>query len=274
MHSILPIEDLDIPEMEPYLTMRRLEQHRLQGIFVAEGDKVVHRLIKSHFGVESLLVLPERLEEFKEALRVRKEAVNIYVAAKAILEKLTGYSMYQGVLAIGLIPSPVPLEDLISMAKPNPLFAALDGVMNSENVGALIRNAAAFGLDGVIVGETCCSPYLRRAVRNSMGGIFKVPVVESLDLTASMRRLKARGIRCVAAHPGAHQKPLVDTELRGGTCLIFGSEGYGISERTLELCDSHAAISMRHGIDSLNVASAAGVFFYEATRQRLVERIP
>ncbi len=274
MHPILPIENLDLPEMEPYRTMRRMEEHRLKGIFVAEGDKVVHRLIQSHFGIQSLLVLPERLGEFEVALQVRSDPVRIYVAAKHVLENLTGYAMYQGVLAIGLVPPPVLLEDLISKAMPNPLFAALEEIANSENVGALIRNAAAFGLDGVIVGETCCSPYLRRAVRNSMGGIFKVPVVETLDLSSSLRRLKARGIRCVAAHPAAQQRSLADAEFRSGTCLVFGGEGRGITERTLQLCDAHASIPMHHQIDSLNVASAAGVFFYEADRQRHAHPTP
>ncbi len=272
MHRARLIENLDLPELAPYLTMRRMEEHRKEGLFVAEGDKVVHRLIRSHFGIQSLLVLPERSAEFQEALLIRNETVPVYVAAKHVLEDLTGYAMYQGVLAIGLVPPSAELAGLIAASMPAPLFAALEGIANSENVGALVRSAAAFGLDGLIVGETCCSPYLRRAVRNSMGGIFKLSVVESCNLMDSLRLLKSCGIQCVAAHPGARTKPLEEVDLKLGTCLVLGNEGGGLTEATLDLCDCHASIPMSNGIDSLNVAGAAAVGFYEADRQRRIAK--
>src|SRR5205814_194278 len=111
-------------------------------------------------------------------LKARPEEIHVYVAEKEVLEKLTGFSMYQGLLAMGRIPAPATVEGVLQ-SSPRPwLFAAVDGLTNAENLGALVRNSAAFGVQALLVGETSSSPFLRRAVRSSMGTIFQLPVVE------------------------------------------------------------------------------------------------
>ena len=148
---------------------------------------------------------------------------------------------------------------------------AIDSLSNAENLGALMRNCAAFGAHALIVGETSSSPFLRRAVRNSMGTIFQLPVVELKQKRGpheSENELRARGIRCIAAHPRADDKTLSQADFTGDCCIIFGSEGDGISKEVLDSCDEAVAVPMPPTIDSLNVGAAAAVFLYEVQRQR------
>jgi tRNA G18 (ribose-2'-O)-methylase SpoU len=132
----------------------------------------------------------------------------------------------------------------------------------------LVRNCAAFNAQTLIVGETCSSPFLRRAVRSSMGTIFQMPIVESASLIQAIRDLRESGIRCIAAHPHVVGRTLSQASFEGDCCVVFGSEGYGISPAVLAACDEAAAIPMPETVDSLNVGSAAAVFLYEANRQR------
>ncbi len=256
------------PELEPYRTMRRPADHAAQGIFVAEGDKVVQRLLASHFHVISVVLPENRLEEFRPQLEARPENINVYLADRQFLVTLVGIELFQGVLAVGKIPRTFALDDLLTQSLSPKLFAMVEGVTNSENIGLLVRNCAAFGAHGLIVGPTCCSPFLRRAVRNSMGTIFQLPVVESPDLIRSLHDLRAAGVHSAAAHPHTDKKYLSQADFKRDCCLVFGSEGKGISPEILAACDEAVAIPMAANIDSLNVGAAAAVFLYEAGRQR------
>lgn len=179
--------------------------------------------------------------------------------------------MYQGVLAVGKLPAAVPLKTVLA-AGPRPrLFAALDGLNNSENVGTLVRNCAALGVQALLTGETCSSPYLRRAVRGSMGTIFELPVVECASLAATLGELRHHGVRSIAAHPHTDGRRVWEADFSRDCCVVFGSEGFGISTGVLEACDEAVAIPMRPGVDSLNVASAAAAILAEVQRQRMKE---
>lgn len=262
------IESLDLPELQPYRTMRRQAEHRQQGIFVAEGEKVVRRLLESKFSVISVLLPEKWVRELDPHLRTRAEEIRVFVAEKPLLETLTGFSMYQGLLAVGKVPPLPTLAEVVDRSAPPRLMAAVDGLSNAQNLGALVRNCAAFNAQAMIVGETCSSPFLRRAVRGSMGAIFQLPIVETGSLPQALQELRAHKIRCVAAHPHADGRTLSQADLTGDCCLVFGSEGYGLSPAVLAACDEAAAIPMAPTVDSLNVGSAAAVFFYEANRQR------
>ena len=270
MFTVHHIDSLDLPELAPYRTLKRSVEHEVQGIFVAEGDKVVQRLLESQFEVVSVLLPAERLAEFEPFLRGRRETnIPVHVVArKEILEKLVGFDLFQGVLAVGRIPSPRSLETLIRTSLPPHLFVAVDGLTNAENIGVLVRNCVAFGVQALLVGETCASPFLRRAVRNSMGAIFHLPVVGATNLVRSLGKLRTHHVRCFAAHPHADQKFLPQADFAGDCCLVFGSEGNGIATPVLAACDEAVAIAMPPTVDSLNVSSAAAVFLYEANRQR------
>ncbi len=293
MFRVEKIASFDAPELQPYATMKRPLEHERQGIFVAEGTKVVQRLLESRFVVVSV-VLPEKwLDDFLPLLETRPEPVTVYLAEKKLLETLTGFSMFQGVLAVGKIPPPASLDEILSKNQKPRLFVAVDALANAENLGALVRNCVAFGVQALIVGETSSSPFLRRAVRNSMGTIFQLPVIElgnrrdelyespisqpksgtrltrpSETLAQTLCNLRRRGVRCIAAHPHTDKKLLSQADFTSDCCLVFGSEGDGITPAVLEACDEAVAIPMPPAVDSLNVGAAAAVFLYEATRQR------
>jgi tRNA G18 (ribose-2'-O)-methylase SpoU len=270
MFTVHRIDSLDLPELAPYRTLKRSLEHEAQGIFVAEGDKVVQRLLESRFEVVSVLLPIERLAEFEALLCARPEPnIPVHVVArKEILEKLVGFDLFQGVLAVGRIPSPSSLASLIATSPSPRLFVAVDGLTNAENIGVLVRNCVAFGVQALVVGETCASPFLRRAVRNSMGAIFQLPVIAAANLVRTLSELRDHNIRCIAAHPHTDQKLLSQADFSDDCCLVFGSEGKGISTPVLEACSEAVAISMPPTVDSLNVGSAAAVFLYEAGRQR------
>jgi tRNA G18 (ribose-2'-O)-methylase SpoU len=278
------ISSLDLPELAPYRTMRRSAEHETQGIFIAEGEKVTRRLLESHFTVISV-VLPEKwLEAYRPLLEARPEKITVYLAERELVETLVGFSLFQGVLAVGKIPQIGSLNDILAKNQRPQLLVAVDELANAENLGALMRNCAAFGVQTLLVGETCSSPYLRRSVRNSMGTIFQLPIWEvraaneavrvrrddppKFSLVQTLRELHAQGIRCTAAHPHPGGKILSQANFSGDCCLVFGSEGNGISKAILEECDECVAIPMSNGVDSLNVGAAAAVFLYEANRQR------
>jgi tRNA G18 (ribose-2'-O)-methylase SpoU len=277
MIRIEKIASFDAPELRPYATMRRPIEHETQGIFVAEGEKVVRRLLESHFTVVSAVFWERWLDDFRPLLESRPESITVYLAEKAWLETLTGFSMFQGVLAVGKIPAPAALETVLQNAPAPRLLAAVDALTSSENLGALVRNCAAFDVQALLVGETSTSPFLRRAVRNSMGAIFQLPVVElgkvasktasSKTLAQTLETLRAGGIRCIAAHPRGG-KVLHEADFSKDCCIVFGSEGAGISESALKQCDDAVCIPMPEKVDSLNVGAAAAVFLYEASRQR------
>jgi tRNA G18 (ribose-2'-O)-methylase SpoU len=268
MFTVERIGSFDLPELQPYRTMRRQMAHREEGIFVAEGEKVVRRLLESQFGVVSAL-MPERwLKELEPLLKQRPEMVRVFIAEKALLETLTGFSMYQGLLAVGRVPSQVPLERILANSPRPHLLVAVDALSNAENLGALVRNCAAFETQALIVGETSSSPFLRRAVRSSMGTVFKLPIVETPNLVRCLSALRESGVRSIAAHPHVEKRTLTDADFTRDCCIVFGSEAHGITRDVLALCDEAVAIPMPPTVDSLNVGSAAAVFLYEAKRQR------
>jgi tRNA G18 (ribose-2'-O)-methylase SpoU len=282
--NVQKISSFGSPELQPYATMRRPLEHERQGIFVAEGTKVVRRLLESQFTVVSVVLPDEWLEELRPLLKARLEPITVYLAEKKLLEALTGFSMFQGVLAVGKLPPVASLDDILSKNQRPLLLVAVDALTNSENLGALVRNCVAFGVQALIVGETSSSPFLRRAVRNSMGTIFQLPVVElaklglrhkfkarphatNLTLPECLEELRRRGVRCVAAHPHTDKKFLSQADFSGNCCLVFGSEGDGITPAVLAACDETVAIPMPPTVDSLNVGAAAAVFLYEVSRQ-------
>ncbi|MEK7677663.1 MAG: RNA methyltransferase [Verrucomicrobiota bacterium] len=268
MFEVQHIDSLDLPELEPYRTLRRPLEHRQQRILVAEGEKLVRRLLESDFAVVSVLMPEPWLRSFEPMLEARPELIPAFVAEKRVLERLTGFSMYQGVLAVGRIPPLPTLETVLQTSAQPRLFAAVDGISNADNLGVLVRTCAAFGVQALLVGETASSPFLRRAVRSSMGTIFRLPVVELDSLVQALKVLRARQVRCLAAHPHAQGRTLAQADFTQDSCLILGSEGHGISPAVLQACDAAVAIPMACGVDSLNVSAAGAVFLYEAQRQR------
>jgi tRNA G18 (ribose-2'-O)-methylase SpoU len=274
--EIRRIRSLDSPELQPYRTLRRAVEHVRQGIFVAEGEKVVRRLLGSQIEIVSLLLTEEWLEGLQPGLgRISNGVVEAWVAPKASLESIVGFHLHQGVMAIGRIPQPAKLEDVIRSASRSCMLVALDGLTNADNIGVVVRNCVAFGVDALIVPKNSGSPYLRRAVRMSMGAVFELPIVQVDNLLVAINELRDRlGVRAVAADPNPGAIRINDADFRGNVCIILGSEGSGISEEVLGACSERVRIPIAHGTDSLNVATASGILLFEAQRSRknLVEQ--
>lgn len=277
--TVTPISDFADPRLAPFRNLKAQVDHLNQGVFVAEGEKVIRRLLESPHRVEAVLVPPDRVRDYEPMLAARPEAITLFVAETEVLRDLTGYSIFQGQLALAQVPRAVSVDELLSLPRPH-LFAAIDGLSNAENVGAVIRNAAALGVQAIIVGETSGHAYLRRSVRSSMGTIFQLPYhacstarssgtpAAGLDFATTLAQLRAHGVRCLAAHPHTDRRTVWEADLTGDSCIVFGSEGEGLRPEVLAACDEAVAIPMRDSVDSLNVASAAAVFFAEAHRQR------
>lgn len=267
MFQVSTISSFEDPRLAPYRNMRRQYDHAAQEIFVAEGEKVVRRLLESDLTILSVLFPPKWLAEFEPLLQRRTEHLDVFTADKNVLQDLTGFSMYQGVLALARIPRAATLDEVFRGSGQRRFLVAIDGLSNPENVGGLVRNSVAFGVDALIVGETSCIPYLRRAVRSSMATVFKLPYVVSAKLADTVRELRRRGMRCIAAHPHTDRR-IFQSNFAQDCCIVLGAEGTGISPEVLEACDEAVAIPMQNEVDSLNVGSAAAVFLYEVARQR------
>jgi tRNA G18 (ribose-2'-O)-methylase SpoU len=267
--SIREISSLDHPDLKPYRTLRRPLEHRNRGIFIAEGEKVVRRLLASSLTVESILITPERLSGIQSEFerRIQEVTQRVYVADQKLLESIVGFNLHQGIMAVGRIPVAHSLQETV-LGLPHPrLFLALDGLVNSENVGVIVRNAAAFGVHAILVGETSSSPYLRRAVRNSMGAVFQIPVVHSGNIAGDLGFLTTQGTIIVGTDP-AGSAMIQEADFRGDVCIVVGNEGGGMSENVRRMCTRSVAIPMQNGTDSLNVACASAVFLYEVAKQR------
>jgi tRNA G18 (ribose-2'-O)-methylase SpoU len=261
---VSPVTSLSQPEIAAYRTLRRPHDHRVRGIFVAEGARVVERLLDSPLRVLSLMLTPEWLRDLEPVIRRSCAGADIFLADRLLMQKIVGFHLHQGIMAVAEIPPDPPLS---SIAVPH-MLVALDALHHAENVGTLVRNCAAFGVDALISGETGSSPYMRRSVRNSMGAIFKLPVIhtDSLVKTLSVVR-RDFGTRILAADPGGGGT-VEEQDFTGNICLVAGNEGYGISPGILAACDGRIRIPMDNGTDSLNVATAMAVLLHEARKQR------
>ncbi len=269
MVHIHPITSFDHPGLAPYLTLRHLGDHYRDRLFVAEGRKVVRRLLETDLSMVSALLSPADFAELRPQLEARAETVEVFLGEKPLLSSLTGFNLYEGVLACARMPESVEL-DVVLHQMPRPRFVvAADELANAENLGGLIRSAAAFGAHALVVGETCTHPYMRRSVRASMGSLFGLPVVEPVSLREALREMQRQGVHCVGAHPHTDRRHLPEAALTGDCCIVLGSEAHGLSPAIREACDELVAVPMQAGVDSLNVGAAAAVFFYEVWRQRV-----
>ncbi len=219
------------------------------GHFIGDGARVVTRMLRERCAVR-ILCAPEwtRTTAFPPD-------VEVLTAPRARFDRLVGFRIHQGIMALGRIPPAGPLR--------GSLHVALDGLSNAENVGAVMRTCAAFGVEGVIVGPGTSSPWQRRAVRVSLGAPLRVPVHFSEDLAAALRPLNAW-----AAHIHGERRDYRDVDYAGPCCLVLGGEALGVSPEALGACRGTVYIPMEGGWDCLNVASSAAVLLAEVRRQR------
>jgi len=271
--DVRPVLDLHDPELEVYRHLKDRHLKCREGLFVAEGLEVVRRLLHSRLTVHSLLVTPRKLERLAGDIQ---PGVPVYVADLDRMQEVAGFAIHRGAVACGHRPAPATLADAMTAAERTRLVLVLENICDAQNVGVVLRNAAAFGV-GLVVLSGCCDPFYRRAIRVSMGNVFRIPlyVTERLieDLEALRRHLGYELIaatttgepvrrtdpdQCTTGNPTQPDAPIEPRRI----ALLFGSEGDGLSSRVLDTCDRRMAIPMAAGCDSLNVAVASGILLY------------
>jgi tRNA G18 (ribose-2'-O)-methylase SpoU len=259
---ITPIGPGD-PRLDDYRDLtaadRRPDRPGGRGLVIAEGVVVVRRLMASPYPVRSLLGVPRRLAEL--APDVAGLPVPAYATDADTMAAVIGFHLNRGVLAVADRAVRPDLDGLLRSAR---LLAVLEGVNDHENLGALFRNAAALGVDGVLLGPRCADPLYRRSVRVSMGHVLRVPFVELPGpWPAVLDRVRDAGLRVAALTPAAGAVPLTRGAVADArVALLLGAEGPGLSDAALSAADVRLRIPMAPGVDSLNVATAAAVAFH------------
>lgn len=271
MPNIIHITDLQRPELDVYLRLtenqlrNRLEPEK--GIFIAESPKVIGTALDNGYEPVSLLMERRHIEGQGKEIIQRCGDIPVYTADRPVLARLTGYELTRGILCAMRRPQMPTVEELLQNAR---RVAVLEGIVDHTNVGAIFRSAAALGVDAVLVTPTCCDPYYRRAIRVSMGTIFQVPwtrIGEELSdwPVKGIERLHALGFKTAAMALSDSSVSIEDETLMAEPklAIVLGTEGDGLSAKTIAHCDYTVRIPMAHHVDSLNVAAASAVAFWQ-----------
>ncbi len=268
------IESLEDERVAPYRNLKDRELAVEGDRFIAEGKLVTQRLLASDFPVESVLIAQRRLEEIGPQVPAE---VPLYIVPDPLVHEIIGFKFHSGVLAVGRRKPRLSLDEVMTRcttAKPEgPItLMVLPATRNAENLGALFRIGAAFGVDAVVLGPECTDPWWRRVIRVSMGAVFSLPIILSEDLQHDLTRLHdVWQVQHYATVVGMEAKSLATVSRPGPpdrVALLFGPEDHGLDQRWINLCDQRITIPMHLGTDSLNVAVAAAVFLYHFTQQR------
>ncbi|WP_428939045.1 TrmH family RNA methyltransferase [Fontivita pretiosa] len=268
------IDSLDDPRIVHYRNLKDRELAREHGgRFIAEGEHVVRRLLTSDYPVESVLLAARRAEEIAPIV---PESVPVYVVPDAMMQQILGFRFHSGVIACGR-RKPLPtLDEAMSRMGTCATIVVCPEINNTENLGGLMRIAAAFGADALILGPRSCDPFYRQAIRVSMGAVFSLNIARSGDLIADLRALKERyNVQRVATVLDEQAEDLAGIRLRPPRiAVLFGNEAQGLPPELLAECDRKITIPMKLGTDSLNVMVAAGVILHHLTRMCQVEPAP
>lgn len=236
------------------------ERRRREGLFLAEGRLLVRRLLETRrFPVRSLLLTPAALDDLRDALGCGSA---VHVASSATIRAVVGFKFHRGCLALGVRGEPLPPDALTSPRGPRTLLA-LEGVTDPENVGAVFRNAAAFGVAGVLLSRDCADPLYRKALRVSMGATLSLPFARVPDWPAALADLRRAGYHLLALCPGSEAEDIAavaeQTSRWPRRALLLGAEARGLAAGTRAAADVLVRIPMAPGTDSLNVAAACGI---------------
>jgi tRNA G18 (ribose-2'-O)-methylase SpoU len=269
---IVRIDGSDDPRVSAYHAVRDAALVRERDLFVAEGRLVVERLLEEgRFAIQSILLNEAAFRAVEPALSALPADVPVYVCAAGDFPGITGYDVHRGCLALAARPASSSLDVLLQHAR---TVVVLDGVTNADNVGAVFRNAAAFGVDAVLLDASSCDPLYRKAIRTSMAATLRVPFARLADTasgwTAALAGLKARGFTLVALTPGESARDLDEfaaSERPDKFALLLGSEGPGLSAASEAIADHRVRIPIRPAVDSLNLAVAAGIALHRLTRR-------
>lgn len=266
MPHIIEVTDLTAPELDVYARLTEAQlRNRLEpdkGVFIAESPKVIATALDAGYEPLSLLMERRHIEGDAQPILSRCGGIPVYTAERETLARLTGFELTRGVLCAMRRPRLPSVEEVCARAR---RVAVLEGIVDHTNVGAIFRSAAALGIDAVLVTPTCCDPFYRRAVRVSMGTVFQVPWTYLPADTDWQETLHTLGFRTAAMALRDDSLRIDDARLRTlpRLAIVLGTEGDGLAGSTIAACDYTVRIPMTHGVDSLNVAAASAVAFYQ-----------
>lgn len=271
MGTIIEVTDLALTELDVFARLTeaqlrcRLEPEK--GVFIAESPKVIARALDAGYEPLSFLMERKQIEGQAREILARRGKAPVYTADSGLLEQLTGYRLTRGVLCAMRRPALPSVEALCAGAR---RVAVLEGIVDPTNVGAIFRSAAAMHMDAVLVTPTCGDPLYRRAARVSMGTVFQIPWTRIGNKPEDwphpgLERLRRLGFRTAAMALSDAAVSIEDPRLAAEEKLavVLGTEGDGLCSRTIADCDYVARIPMAHGVDSLNVAAASAVAFWQ-----------
>ena len=264
---LVPVTDLSHPGLQPYARLTEAQlRNRLepqQGIFIAESPKVIRIALNAGYQPLSLLSEEKHITGQAADIVARMDGLPVFVGSRQLLASLTGYELTRGVLCAMRRPVLPSVQEVCSGQR---RIVLVDSVVNSTNTGAIFRAAAALGMGGILFTPTCCDPLNRRSVRVSMGTVFQIPwTYISSWYDPALLQLRSEGFKTVAlalspqAIPINHPALLAEERL----IIVLGTEGDGLQQSTIDACDYQAIIPMQRGVDSLNVAAAAAVAFWQ-----------
>lgn len=272
--EVIDIEDPDDPRVDDFRDLNSVDRRpdlpalpggRVgKGLVIAEGVLVAQRMIASRFTPHAFLGVDKRLGELADDLTDPSlESVPFYRASAEVMAEVVGFHLNRGVLGAARRPDPLQVAEVIGTAT---TIAVLEGVNDHENIGSIFRNAAGLGVDAVLFGAGCADPLYRRCVRVSMGHALLVPFARFDHWPAGLTMLRDNDFQLIALTPGAGSVPLARAVDAPKVAFLVGAEGPGLSETAMRACDVRARIPMSRGTDSLNVATAAAISFYERAR--------
>ncbi len=274
MSTIIEITDFQAPELDIYARfteVQLLNRHEPEkGIFIAESPKVIERALNSGCVPISFLVEHRHLHSQAKELIDRCPDIPVYTAEFDVLTQLTGFQLTRGMLCAMYRP---PLPDVKEVCSQASRIAVLEDIVNPTNIGAIFRSAAALNMDAVLLTSSCSNPLYRRAIRVSMGTVFQIPwtfLDASFWPDAGIRFLRGLGFCTIAMALTDRSVSLDDPRLTDSERLavVLGTEGDGLSSSTIAQCDYTVRIPMTHGVDSLNVAAASAVAFWQLGRKK------
>lgn len=267
MPDLTFIDDLAAPCLDIYARRTEVQllnrEHPEQGLFIAESPKVIERALNAGYRPVSILVEDRHVETQAREIIARCGEVPVYAAPFDVLTRLTGFQLTRGMLCAMRRPPLPSVETVCSGAR---RVAVLENVVNPTNVGAIFRSAAALNIDAVLLTPACSDPLYRRAARVSMGTVFQVPwTFVSGWPCPGMEQLKQMGFQTAAMALTEDSRSIRDPALTAAEklAIILGTEGDGLAEETIAQCDFTVKIPMSHGVDSLNVAAASAVAFWQ-----------
>lgn len=260
---VIPISDLEDPRLDAYRNLKQTNHTRWQQIFIAEGEKLVERLLDSRFETLSILAAESHVERLLP--RVPAD-VPIYTVRASDVDQLIGFQFHRGVLACGRRPANPTFETLWPLLDQPLTLVLCPDIKDPENLGTILRISAAFGVDGVIVGHEGTDPYSRRVLRVSMGTVFRLPVIQTNDWPKMLATLREARVETAATVLNPQAEQLITAARTPRFALALGCEGYGLPPEFVSQCDRQLTIKMADGVDSLNVAIAAGIFLHHFSR--------